>query len=264
MSTHRQPQGIPTGGQFAATTHGEPDVALSSVDAGLVIHDAPEHSILWDSPEDQARFREAADFMAETDIEGIVTPLYTQYRPEDGTDGLILQIDGRNMTVHHAGSMSPSVAYGDDENDAWNFRMEAGDGAGKTEHEVLADVIERARHDAACQEAWRGDGEAFQDGDEYSVRDFGVRYVGDERIITLSLDWDGRGCELTQRGSGDVQVHYDGAKTPVPLPHIALDAIALDFDEAHEEGTGDISFKSMMQAAADRAAKDPGYKPRRL
>jgi hypothetical protein len=201
MSTSRQPKGIPVGGQFAATAHSEPDVALTAPAGGLIIRDSPEHEIAWDTPEDQERFREAADFLAESDVDGVVTPLYTQYRPDAGTDGLILQVDGRNMTVHHAGSMSPSVAYGDDENDAWNFRMEAGDGAGKTEHEVLADVVERARHDAACQEAWRGNGETFQEGDEYSVRDFGIRYLGDERIITLSLDWDRRGCELIQRGT---------------------------------------------------------------
>jgi hypothetical protein len=264
MSADRQPKGIPVGGQFAATAHSEPDVALTAPAGGLSIRDSPVHEIAWDTPEDQDRFREAADFLAQSDVEGVIAPLYTQYRPDDGTDGLILQVDGRNMTVHHAGSMSPSVAYGDDENDAWNFRMEAGDGAGKTEHEVLADVVQRARHDAACQEAWRGNGETFQEGDEYSVRDFGVRYIGDERIVTLSLDWDRRGCELIQRGNGDVQVHYDGADAPVSLPHIQLDAIAWDFDKDHIEGTGDIRFKAMMQEAAERAAKDPGYSPRRL
>lgn len=262
MSIERQPKGVPVGGQFAAAAHGEPDLSLRGA-TGLTIKDGAEN-ISWDTPEDNSRFLEATEFLAASDVEGEVAPLYTQYRPEDGTDGVILQVDGRNMTVHHAGTMSPTVAYGDDENDAWTFRMEAGDGAGKTEHEVLADVIQRARHDAACQEAWRSGEEAFEYGGEYTVRDFGVRYVGDERIITLDMDWDGRGCELTQRGSGDVQVHYGGAESPVSLPHIQLDAIALDFDADHIEGTGDIRFKAMMQEAADRAAGSPGFNPRML
>lgn len=262
MSLNRQPEGIPTGGQFAPSAHAEADLALH--DVSPVSGYCPQQDITWDTPEDRGRFREAAQFLTDSDVEGSVVPLYTQYRPEDGTDGLILQVDGRNMTVHHAGTMNPYVAYGDDENDSWTFRMEAGDGVGKTEHEVLADVITRSRHDAACQEAWRSGEDAFEYGIEYGVQDFGVRYVGDDRIISLSLDWEGRGCELTLRGDGDVQVHYDGADSPVPLPHIQLDAIALDFDEDHDEGTGDIRFKAMMQDAADRAAVQPGYSPRRL
>lgn len=261
----RQPRGIPVGGQFAAATHSEADVTLCTHHGpGLIVHDGTAHSIAWDTLEDQARFLEAAAFIADSDVEGTITPLYTQYRADDATDAVILQTDGRNMTLHHAGSMSPSIGYGDDQNDAWTFRMEAGDGAGKTEHEVLADLVTRARHDAACQEAWRGGEDPFQYGDEYTVNDFGVRYVGGDRVISLSMDWDGRGCELTQRGAGDVQVHYDGAESPVALPHIQLDAIALDFDEDHIEGTGDIRFKAMMQDAAERAQRDTGYSPRML
>lgn len=48
----------------------------------------------------------------------------------------------------------------------------------------------------------------------------------------------------------------------VPLPHIQLDALAFEFDEDHSEGTGDITWKTMMKAAADRAANEPGYNPR--
>jgi hypothetical protein len=263
MSENRQPKGIPAGGQFAPETHTEPDVTLSAHEApGLVVHDGPDHQIAWDSPEDQARFREAAAFMEEAGIEGTVTSLYTKYRPEDDLDALILQVDGRNMTVHRVGTENPQVAYGDDNDDAWTFRMEAGDGAGKNEHEILADLVASARHDAACQEAWRGDEEAFQHGDDAEVKDFGVRYDKDgTRIITLDINRDGRYYELIQRGNDDVEVFLEGDK-PLPLPFVQLDALAYEFDEDHIEGTGDILFKGMMRDAADRAAQDPGFNPR--
>lgn len=263
MSENRQPKGIPAGGQFAPETHAEPHMTLCTHEGpGLTVHDGAEHNVSWDTPEDQARYLEAAAFMEEAGIEGTVSPLYTKYRPEDGLDGLILQTDGRNMTVHHAGTMQPSIGYGDDEDDAWTFRMEAGDGTGKNEHEVLADLVASARHDAACQEAWRGDEDAFQYGDDAEVKDFGVRFDKDgTRIITLDINRDGRYYELIQRGNDDVEVFLEGDK-PLPLPFVQLDALAYEFDEDHIEGTGDILFKGMMRDAADRAAQDPGYNPR--
>ncbi|WP_354214883.1 hypothetical protein [Arthrobacter sp. UYCo732] len=262
MSENRQPKGIPAGGQFAPDTHPEPDVTLDSPATGLVVNGSGDQ-ITWDTPEDQARFLEAAAFMDEAGIEGTVTPLYTKYRTDDGLDALILQVDGRNFTVHHTGTMNPTVAYGDDEDDAWTFRMEAGDGANKNEHEVLADLVTSARHDAACQEAWRRDpeGETFQYGDEVNIRDFGVRYAPDgTRIITVDVDKDGRQWELVQRGNEDVKVFISGSE--LRLPHIQLDALAYDFDKDHFEGMGDIRWKVMMKDAADRAAKEPGYSPR--
>lgn len=71
------------------------------------------------------------------------------------------------------------------------------------------------------------------------------------------MDWERRSCELVLRGDGDVQVYYDVAGSPVALPFVQLDAIALEFDEDHIEGTGDICWKAMMRDAADRA----GYRP---
>lgn len=263
MSENRQPKGIPAGGQFAPETHTEPEVALEGPGAGLTVIDGANNEIAWDTPDDQARYLEAAYFMEEAGIEGTVTPLYTKYRTEDGLDALILQVDGRNMTVHHAGTMNPEIAYGDDEDDAWTFRMEAGDGTGKNEHEVLHDLVASARHDAACQEAWRRDpnGETFQYGDDANVRDFGVRYTQDgTRIITVDIDNGGRQWELLQKGDEDVKVFISGSE--VPLPHIQLDALALEFDEDHIEGSGDIRWKFMMKDAADRAAQEPGYNPR--
>lgn len=261
---NRQPKGIPAGGQFTASTHTEPDVTLQADStAGLIVNDGPGHETSWDTPEDRARFLEAAAFLEVAGVDGTVTPLYMKYRTGDGLDAVILQVDGRNMTVHHAGTMNPVIGYGDDEDDAWAFRMEAGDGVGKNEHEVLRDLVVSARHDAACQEAWRSDpaGETFQHGSDSSVRDFGVRYATDgKRIITVDVDYDGQQWELIQRGDQDVTVHFAGRE--VPLPHIQLDALAIEFDEDHIEGTGDIRWKSMMKDAADRAAKDPGYNPR--
>lgn len=250
---NRQPEGIPTGGQFAAATHSDHVPALT-------LGTTP---ISWDTPEDEARFNQAAEFMAESDIEGVVTPLFTQYRPEEGLDAIILQVDGRNMVVRHAGTISPQIEYGDDEDDAWTFRMEPGDTANKTEHEILADLVASARHDAACQEAWRRDpsGETFQYGENASVNDFGVRYAPDgTRIITLDIDNDGRHWELVQRGTDDVKIFISGNE--VPLPHVQLDALASEFDEDHTDGMGDIRWKAMMKDAADRAAAEPGYNPR--
>jgi hypothetical protein len=172
-------------------------------------------------------------------------------------------VDGRNMLLRHAGTTSPQIEYGDDEDDAWTFRMEAGDGAGKTEHEILADLVTSARHDAACQEAWRRDpsGETFQYGENVNVNDFGVRFAEDgTRIITVDIVNDGRHWELVQRGTDNVKVFISGEEAP--LPHIALDTLAFEFDEDHSEGMGDITWKVMMKDAADRAAKDPGYNPR--
>ena len=34
------------------------------------------------------------------------------------------------------------------------------------------------------------------------------------------------------------------------------------FDEDQIEGIGDIGWKGIMKAAADRAAQEPGYNPR--
>jgi hypothetical protein len=39
--TSRQPRGIPAGGQFAATTHGEPTVSLTPVDTRPTVGSAP-------------------------------------------------------------------------------------------------------------------------------------------------------------------------------------------------------------------------------
>ncbi|ACL41956.1 hypothetical protein Achl_4005 (plasmid) [Pseudarthrobacter chlorophenolicus A6] len=264
MSENRQPKGIPAGGQFAPETHTEPDVDLQApAPSGLTVIDGAENEVAWDTPEDQGRYLEAAYFMEEAGIEGTVKPLYTKYRSEDGLDALILQVDGRRMTVHHVGTEKPSISYGDDEDDAWTFRMEAGDGSRKNEHEILHDLVVSARHDAACQEAWRRDpsGETFQYGDDANVRDFGVRYANNgDRIITVDIDNGGRQWELLQRGDGDVHVFVSG--TEVSLPHIQLDALAYEFDEDHIEGTGDIRWKFMMKDAAERAAKEPGYNPR--
>jgi hypothetical protein len=245
---NRQPEGIPTGGQFATKIKSD---------------DVPALAPAFGTPEDKERFEEAAAFIAECDIEGTVTPLFTQYRPEEGLDTVILKVDGRNMLLRHAGTTSPQIEYGDDEDDAWTFRMEAGDGAGKTEHEILADLVTSARHDAACQEAWRRDpsGETFQYGENVNVNDFGVRFAEDgTRIITLDIVNDGRHWELVQRGTDNVKVFISGEEAP--LPHIALDTLAFEFDEDHSEGMGDITWKVMMKDAADRAAKDPGYNPR--
>jgi hypothetical protein len=251
---NRQPEGIPTGGQFAAATHSDdvPDLAPA---------------FNFDTPEDKARFEEAAAFIAESDIEGTVVPLFTQYRPEEGLDAVILTIDGRNMVLRHAGTESPQIEYGDDEDDAWTFRSGPGSTTNKNEHEILADLVTSARHDAACQEAWRRDpsGEAFQYGENVSVNDFGVRYAADgTRIITLDIDNDGRHWELLQRGDEDVKVFISGTEVPPynDKRNIPLDALACEFDEDHLEGSGDIRWKTMMQAAADRAAAEPGYNPR--
>jgi hypothetical protein len=260
----------PKGGQFAEKHQSEAvNVSLDTTveedawvkeDGGLTIEGG-----VFDTPEDGARYQEAAAFMEESGIEGTVQPLFTQFRPEHGTDSVILQTDGRNMIVRQVGTMSPSVEYGDDIDDAWTFRSEAGDGTGKTEYEVLADVVTSARHDAACQEAWRRDpeGTTFQYGDGANVRDFGVRYDADgTRIITVDIDNGGRDWELIQKGKDDVKVFVSG--TELSLPHIQLDALANEFDEDHDEGTGDIRWKFMMQEAADRAEKEPGYNPRGL
>ncbi|HEX9227464.1 MAG TPA: hypothetical protein VF885_12550 [Arthrobacter sp.] len=254
------------GGQFAEKIQSEAanvrletpegEAAWVDEDGGLTIEGGN-----FDTPEDQLRYQEAAAFLEESGIEGKVSPLFTQYRPDEGLDAVILQTDGRNMILRHAGTMSPQVEYGDDEDDAWTFRMEAGDGAGKTEHEVLADVVASARHDAACQEAWRGHEDTFQYGDEANVRDFGVRYdSAGTRIITVDIDNAGRQWELVQKGDDDVKVFISGSE--VPLPHIQLDALAHEFDEDHEDGMGDILWKGMMRDAADRAAKESGYNPR--
>ena len=79
--------------------------------------------------------------------------------------------------------------------DAWMFRMGAGDGAGKTEHEILADLVTSARHGA--------------DGTP---------------IITLNIDNDCRQWELLQRGNDDVEVFISGSEPQ--LPHAQLDALA--------------------------------------
>jgi hypothetical protein len=247
---NRQPEGIPTGGQFAKKTQSDHVPALVPV-------------FNFDTPEDKERFEEAAAFIAECDIKDTVEPLFTQYRAEDGLDTMILKVDGRNMLLRHTGSTSPQVEYGDDEDDAWTFRSEPGDTANKNEHEILADLVASARHDAACQEAWRHDpsGETFQYGENVSVNDFGVRFDADgTRIITVDVDNDGRHWELVQRGTEDVKVFIEGNE--LSLPHIQLDALAFEFDEYHSEGMGDIVWKGMMKDAADRAAKDPGYSPR--
>jgi hypothetical protein len=266
MNETRQPKGIPAGGQFAPDIHTEPDVTIAGPEAptALVIQDRPEHGIAWDAPEDQERFRAAAAFMDEAGIEGTVTPLYTKYRTEDGLDALILQVDGRNMTVHHAGSRHPQIAYGDDENDAWTFRMEAGDGSGKNEHEILADLVTSARHDAACQEAWRGSADTFEYGETAEINDFGVRYSADgERIISLTASHGRQYVEMSQKGDGEIQVFVgnDTALSPAEAS-TKLDVLAKDFDLDHRPGTGYARFQSMMHAAADRAAEDPGYSPR--
>ena len=256
----------PKGGQFAEKHQSE---------AANVRLDTPEGEVAWveegggltieggnfDTPEDQVRYQEAAAFIEESDVEGTISPLFTQYRPEEGLDAVILHTDGRNMVLRHAGTMSPQIEYGDDQDDAWTFRMEAGDGAGKTEHEVLADLVASARHDAACQEAWRSDEDTFQSGDEADVRDFGVRYdASGTRIITVDIDNGGHHWELIQKGEDDVKVFLSGSE--VPLPHVQLDALAYEFDEDHDEGMGDILWKGMMRDAADRAEKVPGYNPR--
>lgn len=263
MTDSRQPKGIPAGGQFAADIHTEPDVTIAAPPA-LIIQDGPEHNIAWDTPEDQQRFHAAAAFMDEAGIEGTITPLYTKYRAEEGLDALILQVDGRNMTVHQVGTMNPSIGYGDDENDAWTFRMEAGDGAGKNEHEVLADLVVSARHDAACQEAWRGSGDTFEYGETAEINDFGVRYSAEgERIISLTASHGRQFIELSQRGEDDIRMHVgnDTALSPAEAA-IKLDALAKDFDEDHTPGTGHERFREMMRAAADRAVDDTGYNPR--
>lgn len=260
----RQPEGIPTGGQFAATAHAEPGVSLQvPAPSGLTIIDGADNDIAWDSPEDQGRYLEAAYFLEEAGIEGTVKPLYTKYRDEDGLDAMELAVDGRSFTIRHAGTMHPEVSYDGDGDEDWSFRSEAGDGANRNEHEVLADVVASARHDAACQNAWRNDPneETFQHGDEADVRDFGVRYAEDgTRTITVDIEKDGRFWELVQRGNDDVEVFLEGK--PLPLPFIQLDVLAYEFDEEHLEGTGDIGWKAMMKNAADRAANEPGYNPR--
>ena len=231
---NRQPEGIPTGGQFAKKTQSDDVPAL-----------APAFN--FDTPEDKARYEEAAAFIAESDIEGTIEPLFTQYRPEEGLDAVILHTDGRRMVIRHAGTTSPQVEYGDDEDDAWTFRSEPGDTANKTEHEILADLVAGARHDAACQEAWRRDpsGETFQYGENVSVKDFGVRYAEDgTRVITLDIDNDGRYWELVQRGNEDVKVFISDSE--LSLPHIQLDVLALEFDEDHTEEIGRASCRERV------------------
>lgn len=267
MSENRQPKGIPVGGQFAPDTHAEPDVTITEpAPSGLILQDKVEHGILFDTPEDHSRFREAAAFMDEAGIEGIVQPLYTKYRTDDGLDALILTVDGRHMTVHHAGTRHPEIGYGDDENDAWTFRMEAGDGSGKNEHEILADLVASARHDAACQEAWRGSPGAFEYGLSGEINDFGVRYSAEgERIISLTASHDGQYVELSQKGDGEIRVFVDNDTALSPAEAaVKLDVLARDFDLDHVPGTGHTRFQDMMRAAADRAAEDPGYNPRGL
>jgi hypothetical protein len=224
--------------------------------------DAPRE-FTFDTPEDKARYEAAAAFIAETGIEGSVEPLFTQYRPEQGLDTVILTVDGRNMVLRHAGTKSPQIEYGDDEDGDWTFRSEHGNPALKTEYEILSELVAGARHDAACQEAWRFDpsGKTFQHGATVSVNDFGVRFHEDgTRIVTVDLGRDRQEWELVQRGDDDVKVIISGQEGHFPLT--LLDALASEFDEDHVDGTGGLRWKDMMMAAADRAANEPGYNPR--
>lgn len=110
-------------------------------------------------------------------------------------------------------------------------------------------------------DAWRRDEETFKHGDGAEVVDFNVRYDQDGvRVIALDVDRDGRLYELTQRGAEEFEIVLDGGK-PLPLPQVQLDALVLEFDEDHTEGTGDLVFKFMMKDTAHRVWKNPGFDP---
>lgn len=231
-------------GKFGEQAHAEPDLKLGGTKP------APAA--------DRERYVAAAALVQEACPDGAVSGMFGEYDPDKGTDGMILQVDGRNMIVWHAGTDHPKVAYGDDEADAWSFTYERPENDDKTATEILAETIGGARHDAACQEAWRGSPDTFQFRGDTSVEDFGVRFVDGDRVIALDINRDGVWFELTQKDDGDVRVFVHDEE----LPDTQLDALASDFDEDHAEGTGPARFKEMMQAAADRASSDPGYSPR--
>lgn len=259
--TRRQPKGIRTGGQFAEESHNEAGITLQRPDTGsLTVQDGPEHGIAWDTPEDHQRFLEAASFIAECTDEGSVTPCFTRYRPEDHLDSLVLDVDARQLTIQGAGTESPTISHGEE---PMSFRMEAGNTAGKTEYEILGDLIERARHDAACQSAWRGGLDAFEEGRTCQVEDFNVRFAGGQRISTLSVRSGGRYWDIVQRGDGEPEVACDSVNAIAEGPG-SLDEVAANFDPAHREGTGAARFKALLTEAAERAAEEPGYNPRRL
>lgn len=237
------------------------DAAAAYSDAMVARNLEGKASFVFDAPDDGMRFHEAADFIREADIDGEVAPEFTSYMRGDRTDSIHLTVDDIVFTIHGAGGRDPELSYEPEDEGGWSFRTQKFSDPTRNEHETLNALVASARHDVACQKAWLTGEFSFTEGRNGArIEDFDVRCNSNgDRVITLDLKTDAARWTLRQAGKGDVQVFINGSDSPALIPSVALDAIAYEFDEEHDDGMGDLRFKLMMQEAADRAEAHTGF-----
>ncbi|MCC3292615.1 hypothetical protein [Arthrobacter sp. zg-Y1110] len=238
---NRQPQGIPVGGQFAATAHAEParvtlygDLSGSITPAGAWV---------------------AAFNLGKTGLEGDFTP-YTGGNP-DAPEGSLNYVSpsGHELVLSGVGTEDFQIHHFDPSEEN-TFTIGAGDGrnpvkAAKDIQDALWDLEVRDAFDAG-----------FSDGNVYEIRDTELGRTADGENYGAMMIRDDDDNEFT------VRHNYDTGETSLSIPGYgpldgpaegaALDSIIVDMAEEPDDGNNDVAAARAFEKIRAFALKAPG------
>lgn len=245
MSTYRnrQPQGIPTGGQFAASMHSEPSISLGG---------PPEPKlVILDPSIDSPAIQELADA-------GLRGGLYAAEEDHDLPEGsVVLRTDGVQVGLSGLGTDEVAVKLLSDD-PGREFTMTH---SNKPSTEDVMNAIGTTVWKDKLTDTF---GETFQDGEDFEVRDNYLGrnshtgdYIAGMTVSTPNGDWFSLDHNFT---TGKTTVDSETWMDEKPFPQEFVDPIISDL-------TGkDVYGEDAQRAAAEafgevraRAEQMPGY-----
>ncbi|MCC3299314.1 hypothetical protein [Arthrobacter caoxuetaonis] len=240
---NRQPQGIPTGGQFAATTHSESSISLGGPPRpDLVIHDPSIDS-------------EAVQELAAAGLKGGLFPAReSQDLPEGSVE---LWTDGARLGISGLGTDEVAVKFlSDDPNREFTMTH-----SNKPSTEDIMNAIEAAQWKDKLTDVFAG---SFRDGEDFEVRDNYLGrnshtgdYVAGMTVSTHTGDWFTLDHNFT---TGQTTVDSESWMNEKPFPQDFVDPIISDL--TGKDAYGEDAQRAAAEAfgkVKERAEQMPGY-----
>lgn len=212
MSTfrNRQPEGVPTGGQFATTTKTESDVTLTPARSGLSIDPACQGKAVQD--------------LAAAGLKGTLAPYHGG--DPDIPDGSLSyhSPEGHELAISGLGTGSTAIHMisGDPDHSFTVTR----------ENATARDVVEGIEAAAWCDDLAGAFETTFDHGGENEVRDSYLSRnpeTGDMVAGMTISDQDGNWFSVDHNyTTGETTAAPESAAGPGPLPDVDLDAVITD------------------------------------
>lgn len=239
MSTpkiNRQPEGIPAGGQFAASLHAEPEVALGESSANTRL-DAV-----------------AAFELGKAGLQGELTP-YTGSDPDAGEDAMTYVSPlGRELVISGAGTQNCMVHHFDPSGEN-TFHI--GDIDGRNPSETV-EALNSAVWDLEVRDAFDM---GFRDGEVYEIRDteLGRTKDGDSYALMSLSDDEGNWSTVHHNyGTGITTIADDSSTLTGMAESITMDAIVTDMAEEPTDGNLPVAMARAFERIRADAVKVPG------